>query len=107
MFNLIKNLLSPRNLGLSRSTSWRKVRKEFLKKNPVCAVTGSKKKLEVHHIIPFHISPELELEESNLITLSRRSKGSNIHLLFGHYGNYKKDNPNIVKEAREWNKKLN
>lgn len=93
--------------GFKRSSSWRKVRAEHLKKNSICAVCGGNKKLEVHHIIPFHLAPELELEPSNLITLCEvKQFGINCHLLIGHLGAYKAINPSCVEDAKVWSEKL-
>ncbi len=48
-------------LGQHRSNHWPTVRKHFLEKNPTCVVCGGKKKVEVHHKMPFHIAPMKEL----------------------------------------------
>ena len=80
--------------GKKRSPQWRKVRREFLKKHPHCASCGGTTKLEVHHIVPFHVDPSLELSFDNLMTLCRRKKyGIHCHLYVGHRGNYRKINP--------------
>jgi hypothetical protein len=76
-----------------RSSEWSRVRKEFLEKNPVCACCGGTKKLQVHHIQPFHSHPELELEESNLI-------------LVGHLGWFKNVNNHVVEDSELWNGRL-
>jgi len=88
------------NLG-GRSSKWRQVRRAFIKQNPVCAVCRTKKKLEVHHCAPFHISPELELDFNNLITLCNKH-----HYTFGHYCNYRSFNENIKDDALIWNLKI-
>jgi len=94
-------------LGKKRSPKWQSVRKNFLLKNGECAVCGEKKKLEVHHIKPFHECPELELEESNLITLCESDSGGVVcHLFFGHLGDYRKINPDIQRDALYWKNKL-
>ena len=93
--------------GKKRSPKWSKVRKAHLLNNPLCAVCGKKTKLEVHHIKPFHLHPELELESTNLITLCESGKGGVVcHLHFGHLGNYKKINKAVIKDSTTWNKKL-
>jgi 5-methylcytosine-specific restriction endonuclease McrA len=92
----------------NRSTLWPKVREEHLKQNGTCAVCSSTELLEVHHIKPFHNNPELELEPSNLITLCESKKhGVNCHLFFGHCGNYKLNNPDVISDASGWNEKFN
>jgi len=94
-------------LKKKRHKNWSKFRKVYLKTYPRCAVCGSYKKLEVHHIIPFHVMPELELDPSNLIVLCESKKyGINCHLLMGHLGNYKKYNLNVVFDVMQWREKL-
>ncbi len=91
----------------ARSSQWPKVRAEFLKTHPRCAVCGSTKKLEVHHIIPVHIDASKELDPNNLITLCESKKyGVNCHLWFGHLGSYRRYNPFVARDANEWNIKL-
>lgn len=93
--------------GAKRSSKWRTVRKKFLAEHPTCAVCGGKKKVEVHHKIPFHKAPELELEPSNLITLcENESYGINCHLLVGHLGNYQRANETVDADAAFWYRKL-
>ena len=83
---------------VKRSKYWPKVRKAHLKKHPYCAACGRKKKLEVHHIIPFKKAPELELDQKNLITLC--SHATECHLSIGHLGDFKAYNPNVVEDSK-------
>jgi len=93
--------------GAKRSSKWRKVRKKHLALHPECFICRSKKNLEVHHIIPFHIAPDKELDPKNLITLCENKKyGINCHLLVGHLGNYQNINPNVLLDATLWKMKL-
>jgi hypothetical protein len=73
-----------------RSPHWPTVRKHHLQREPVCAVCGTKEDLDVHHILSFHTHPELELEDSNLITLCRHD-----HWVWGHLLDWKADDPDI------------
>lgn len=84
MFNRIKFALQ------GRSPKWNSVRSNFLKINKRCCACSADSKLEVHHIEPFHICPELELNEKNLITLCR-----NCHLVIGHLRDYNLHNRKI------------
>jgi hypothetical protein len=94
-------------LGVKRSGSWPLVRSSFLKLNPKCAICESTTNLEVHHIKPFHLNPELELDVNNLITLCESKKyGITCHLLVGHLGNYKFSNPDCRKDAKALHSKL-
>jgi 5-methylcytosine-specific restriction endonuclease McrA len=49
---------------------------------------------QVHHKVPFHDRPELELDPTNLVTLCG-PKHRNHHLDIGHLGDYKCYNHNI------------
>jgi 5-methylcytosine-specific restriction protein A len=104
----IKDVLQKKApVGAKRSPMWSKVRKEFLKQHPECAVCKDKRKLEVHHIKPFHLFPELELEPTNLLTMCEsKSYGIICHLLVGHNGDYKKYNLNVIADAMHWQKRL-
>tara|TARA_Y100000310_G_C20433429_1_gene692576 strand:- start:51 stop:389 length:339 start_codon:yes stop_codon:yes gene_type:complete len=93
--------------GAKRSVLWRKVRKRHLKDNPTCAVCESKRRLQVHHKIPFHIAPHLELEPTNLVSLCENGKyGIVCHIAIGHLGNYRRTNPSCDLDIMIWNKKL-
>ena len=74
-----------------RSPEWPRVEKEHLAKQPDCQVCGGKSRLNVHHLKPFHIFKELELDPSNLITLCNARR---CHIVFGHAGDFKAYNPN-------------
>jgi hypothetical protein len=76
-----------------RSGKWSTVEKHFKERHPCCEICGSQKNLQVHHIKPFHLYPELELEESNLITLCMSRQ--ECHLLIAHCGSFKKYNPKL------------
>jgi len=62
-----------------RSSEWVSVRNEFVRLHPRCEACGSGYDLNVHHVEPFHLRPDLELEPSNLITLCREH-----HFRIGH-----------------------
>ena len=81
-----------------RSPHWHKVEKDVLSKNPVCASCGTTDKLQVHHMRPFHLYPELELDESNLIVLCME-KEHECHLKLGHGDDWKAYNPNVKKDV--------
>lgn len=109
--NIVKTLIdrvqgkAPK--GARRSSKWAKVRKSFKAENPICAVCGSRKKVEIHHKVPFHIAPDLELSTDNLISLCENRKyGVNCHLLVGHLGNYRRVNVVVEYDVMVWNKKL-
>lgn len=94
--------------GIARSPEWRGVRNDYLKRFPNCRVCNGVKKSRVHHLNPFHLFPELELVEENLITLCEKKKyGINCHLLIGHLGNWRRINLDCEKDASYWFVKLN
>ena len=93
------------NKGQRRSPLWRSFRNDFLKSNPVCQICGSKKKLVVHHVIPVHVDASKELDNDNLITLCHGNNRYGIkscHLLFGHFGNFRKYNEDIRQDADDF-----
>jgi hypothetical protein len=94
-------------LSSKRSSRWPDVRRKFIESEPNCNVCGGRYKLEVHHIIPYHIDPALELDPNNLISLCESNfSGVNCHLFFGHLGNYRMFNPHVIADANIWNEKL-
>ena len=90
-----------------RSSRWASVRKAHLKNYPNCALCGGIKRLEVHHIKPFHLHPELELDPDNLITLCEdKGDGVYCHLFFGHLGNFHSINEDVLVDIEIWREKL-
>lgn len=98
-------MFAPKPKDSERSKQWPKVRKAYLKKHPVCAVCGTKKSLNVHHVEVFHLNPEKELLESNLITLCE-GMDKDCHRLFGHLGNYRSWNEKVREDAKEWSERI-
>lgn len=90
-----------------RSGLWPKVRAEHLRREPTCAACGRSKDLEVHHILPYHEHPELELDDGkdgtgkdgNLISLCRDP----CHFYLGHLMNFAgRSNPHIREDAARY-----
>ena len=84
-----------------RSRHWRSTRKHFIKENPKCEVCGAKRGLEVHHILPFHIAPERELDFANLATLCKTC-----HLFVGHLRSYNHYNKEFWLDVSTWKEKI-
>ena len=84
-----------------RSTRWSKCRRDILAAYPFCAVCGNAQNIVPHHIKPYHLHPELELDEKNLIVLCE-GPVVNCHYLFGHLRNWKSWNPEVVAQAIAW-----
>lgn len=93
--------LAARGVSIRRSPKWPKTRKQhfLIPGQEVCCICGYAFNLNVHHILPFHLFPELELLQANLITLGEKCPSGNHHFLFGHFLNWKKFNPGIVAVA--------
>jgi hypothetical protein len=90
-----------------RSDKWPTARKDYLKDHGTCTVCGGTKNLEVHHMKPFHVHPEFELDPTNFITLCEADdNGLNCHLLVGHLGDFKSVNLNVKEDAALWFTKL-
>lgn len=83
-----------------RSPEWGHVRDQFLKKHSSCAACGSSEKLQVHHKMPFHINPKLELDEDNLITLCMSD--NECHLQIGHGDSWQRYNPRVEEDAKKF-----
>lgn len=90
-----------RTIGAERSPQWSKVRDAFIKANPQCAVCGSKKDLNAHHIKVFHLNQNDELDPQNLIALCRVH-----HQWWGHLGNWKSWNESVRDDSSVWADKI-
>lgn len=89
---------------IGRSGSWPRVRREHLRREPVCAACGRSKDLEVHHVVPYHERPELELDDGtngldgNLVTLC----ADPCHFVFGHLLDWRRSNPSVRADAERY-----
>lgn len=95
-----------RGIAPDRNGKWRSLRNRLIDEAGCCAVCQKKTNLIVHHKIPFHVDPSLELDENNLVVLCENDI-LNCHLIFGHLGNWREYNEEIDKDIEIWNKKLN
>jgi len=75
---------------LHSEIEWRRARNLYISTHGECEMCGITKKLEVHHVVPYHISVSLRYDQSNLITLCREC-----HFRFGHGRNWHKSNPDV------------
>lgn len=89
-----------------RSPDWLAVRGAHLTIDPVCRVCGGNVMLNVHHIKPFHLFPELEKVESNLITVCEGAHGLNCHFVVGHCLDWSAYSPDVVRRAAVWGRML-
>ncbi len=93
------------SVGADRSGKWPTVRKRFVEDHPTCIACDSPSGLNVHHIKPFHVHPELELDPKNLCVLCREHHFHIGHDPDGPWGpkgpNWKLSNPNVRRDARK------
>jgi 5-methylcytosine-specific restriction enzyme A len=92
-------------LTAQRSGHWPQLEKETLEAHPFCAASGGEIHLQVHHIKPFHIHPDLELEPKNLIVLAA-GPTANFHFWLGHLGNWHSFNPHVIEQAAHFLKQV-
>lgn len=103
--------VAPRHVGAvysaheSRSSRWPALRQQHLEREPACAFCGSKDDLQVHHVLPFHLYPSRELDETNLITLCG-PKGNHCHFMWGHLGSYERWNPDVRQDAARYRREV-
>ncbi len=94
-----------RKHGHERSPEWSRVAHEHLAHEPACVACGHRGQgLQVHHIKPFHLHPNLELDPRNLITLCERP-GRDHHLLIGHLDEWESYNVNVRDDAKRYHGK--
>lgn len=88
----------------ARHPDWDKTRDRFLI-GKRCALCGRKENLQAHHELPFHLFPDRELDESNLVPLCTGGPW-NCHFLAGHLGKswsvYAKDPRAVIARFREF-----
>jgi hypothetical protein len=82
-----------------RHPDWHRVRKAWLKLQPVCQACGGTDKLEVHHIVPYWKEPRLELIVTNLITLCD-APYRHCHFIVGHLMHWASWNPDVREDAQ-------
>jgi len=85
----------------TRSQEWPKIRRAYLRNFDACAVCNTTKRLSAHHLLPFQLYPESELDMKNLITLCPAH-----HLFIGHLGRWASFNINAVEDAAIWKERF-
>lgn len=100
---------------VARSPHWSTVEKHWKNGHPSCAACGSLKHVQVHHVVPFHHEPLLELADGtgeyckltnsdgsyvcNLISLCMDKP--ECHLRIGHGGDFHWADTNVRADAAE------
>lgn len=98
--NVPADFLQDVKTDTARSTRWHALRDKIVKAHPYCAYCGGTVKLQAHHIRPFYLHPELELDPENVIVLCE-DPATDHHLHIGHLGNFKSEgNPDVVRDCQ-------
>lgn len=87
--------------GLKRSAKWPACRRRHLKSHPACEICGAITRINVHHIQPFHLNPELELEPTNLVSLCEGTT-INCHYFFGHLLDWRNFNADVLADIERY-----
>jgi hypothetical protein len=86
-FHIKKEILNFKSIPVFTQYEMIKAKKNFVLNFSECAICGSTKDLECHHIHPIHLYPDLALDNKNFITLCD-SSNNGCHRWFGHMGNF-------------------
>lgn len=94
-----------------RSGKWPTVRRRWLDQHSTCAACGRTEtpnvKLEVHHVMPVHLDPAKELDESNFMTLCQSmTEPFGCHLFVGHLLNWRSYNPTAREDAASFMRRI-
>jgi hypothetical protein len=85
-------------LNPSQAYQARKAMKEYRKSHPRCEITGSDKKVQIHHIVPVWSNPAKAACPDNFIALS---SSAHIHIIYGHAGSFRNSYVPNVKQIAE------
>jgi len=94
MFNITKLTLNLMALGPKALYQCNKAKRLYIKDNRQCVLCGCTRNLEVHHIIPVSVCPELACEPLNFMTLCDTGNHG-CHCHFGHLGAFIRFNPRL------------
>lgn len=96
---LVQHALRDLHTNRKRSPRWKQAKAMHLVMEPTCAACRGETRVQVHHIRPFHLQPEMELDLANLISLCM---GPNeCHLRVGHGGDYKAFNHTVREDSQD------
>jgi len=86
------------DLSPEKHRSAKRAMRIYRKEHPICEVTGSNKKIQIHHIVPVWANPDIADDPDNFIALS---SSAHIHHIFGHDKNFSKKYVSNIKEISE------
>ena len=88
--------------GIARSSKWGRTKRDYEIIHPkLCSVCGTKKKVELHHLLPFHLYPKLENDFNNLIWGCRDH-----HYFVYHLMDWSAYSSTAKEDAKIWNNKI-
>lgn len=94
MFGWFQSLAA---VAAGRSSKWPALRAAHLRTQNACQWCGTEEDVEVHHVVPVHRCPEMELDSTNLISLCAHD-----HLVIGHFGSWKSWNVTVRDDCHRW-----
>jgi len=97
---VVRAVVREKMKGVTRSSKWPAARDEFLKVNTKCAACGGTLHLQVHHKMPFHTNPSMELDPANFIVLCMGPNECHVHV--GHGDSFHYYNPNVDPDSLEF-----
>jgi len=86
-------------LDCRRSPQWAEAARRFLKEHSRCAACGGDDRVQVHHVLPVDRYPELEFDESNMISLCMSPLECHVKLGHGGDASMRFWNPHVVADA--------
>ena len=93
-------------LSIARDKRWAKESRQFLADNPHCVVCGTTDYCVVHHVKPFHLFPELEMDWRYWRTVCE-TPSHNDHFAVGHLFNWSRYNQEFDELAKRIKDLLN
>jgi hypothetical protein len=95
-----RTLLNFGAIPVSQQWKMTKAKKLYVTEFNECEVCGYQKGLEVHHVKPVHLFPDLSCEPTNFITLCDGISNNMCHRKYGHFYDFRnKFNPLIREYA--------
>lgn len=102
MIRTVLNLVAGRHAedppAERRSPQWPPVERAFLRAHPECRGCGSRRNLNAHHLVPFHVDRAKELDPDNLVAVCR-----SCHFVLCHrndWSNWEPDAPRLLDAHR-------
>lgn len=86
------------DLSKDKYKSTKRAMNKYRKEHPNCELTGSNKKVQIHHIVPVWSNPDISDDPDNFIALSTCA---NIHHIFGHDRSFAKKYVDNIRELSE------